>query len=83
MTIRRRPASTAHALHQERVERGQVDRGQVDPAQRATWRMPPLAELSRPTLSTGTRLGLTVLRGYLIIAVGLVVVRIVQLALGH
>jgi Mn2+/Fe2+ NRAMP family transporter len=55
----------------------------VDRAQRATWRMPPLALLARPTLSPGRRLGLTVLRGYLVIAAALVVVRVVQLALGH
>jgi hypothetical protein len=45
--------------------------------------MPPLALLERPKLSTGRRLGLSVLRGYLIIASALVVVRIVELALGH
>jgi hypothetical protein len=45
--------------------------------------MPPLALLARPQLSAGRRLGLSVLRGYLIIAAGLVVVRVVQLALGH
>ena len=50
----------------------------------ATWRMPPLALLTRPQLSTGRRLGLTVLRGYLLIAMALVIVRVVQLALaGH
>jgi Mn2+/Fe2+ NRAMP family transporter len=56
---------------------------QVDKAQRSSWRMPPLTLLARPTLSTGHRLGLSVLRGYLIIASALVVVRIVELALGH
>jgi NRAMP (natural resistance-associated macrophage protein)-like metal ion transporter len=55
----------------------------VDRAQQTTWRMPPLALLARPTLSTGSRLGLSVLRGYLVIAAALVVVRVVQLALGH
>ncbi|NMI02248.1 NRAMP family divalent metal transporter [Pseudonocardia acidicola] len=55
-----------------------------DRSQRATWRMPPLALLTRPQLSTGRRIGLTVLRGYLVIAAGMVVVRVVQLALaGH
>ncbi|CAM5459526.1 Nramp family divalent metal transporter [Leifsonia shinshuensis] len=52
-------------------------------ADRATWRMPPLALLSPPKLSTGRRLGLSVLRGYLLIAMILVIVRVVQLALGH
>jgi len=56
----------------------------VDPRLRASWRMPPLALLTRPKMSTGRRLGLTVLRGYLVIAAGMVVVRVVQLALsGH
>ena len=50
---------------------------------RATWRMPPLAMLTRPTLSAGSRTGLTVMRGYLVIAAALVVVKVVQLALGH
>ncbi|WP_445183350.1 NRAMP family divalent metal transporter [Pseudonocardia sp. Cha107L01] len=55
----------------------------VDRELRASWRMPPLALLTRPTLSSGRRLGLTVLRGYLVIAVGMVIVRVVQLALAH
>jgi NRAMP (natural resistance-associated macrophage protein)-like metal ion transporter len=55
----------------------------VDRELRASWRMPPLALLTRPKLSTGRRLGLTVLRGYLVIAVGMVVVRVVQLALAQ
>ena len=50
---------------------------------RATWRMPPLALLTRPVLSSGRRTGLTVLRGYLLLASALVVVKVVQLALGH
>lgn len=53
----------------------------VDRQQRASWRMPPLTLLARPQLSTTRRLGLTVLRGYLVLAVGMVVVRVVQLAL--
>ena len=52
----------------------------VDRTGRESWRMPPLGLLTRPTMSTGRRTGLTVLRGYLLIAVALVVVRIVQLA---
>jgi hypothetical protein len=45
--------------------------------------MPPIAMLTRPTLSAGNRTGLTVLRGYLLVASALVVVKVVQLALGH
>jgi Mn2+/Fe2+ NRAMP family transporter len=55
----------------------------VDRAERPTWRMPPIALLSAPKLSSGRRLGLTVLRTYLLLAMILVIVRIVQLASGH
>ena len=55
----------------------------VSRAERAAWRMPPLTLLNPPRLSTGRRLGLTVLRGYLLLAMILVIVRVVQLALGH
>jgi NRAMP (natural resistance-associated macrophage protein)-like metal ion transporter len=56
----------------------------VEPAgDRATWRMPPIAMLTRPVLSAGSRTGLTVLRGYLLVSCALVVVKVVQLALGH
>jgi NRAMP (natural resistance-associated macrophage protein)-like metal ion transporter len=55
----------------------------VDRSRRASWRMPPLALLTRPELSTTRRVGLTVLRSYLLIAMILVIVRVAQLAVGH
>ena len=55
----------------------------LDRSNRGTWRMPPLTLLEAPKLSTGSRIGLTVLRTYLLIAMILVIVRVVQLALGH
>ncbi|MDP9043499.1 MAG: divalent metal cation transporter [Pseudomonadota bacterium] len=55
----------------------------ADRTRRDTWRMPPLALLAMPQLSTGSRVGLTVLRTYLLVAMILVIVRVVQLALGH
>ena len=54
----------------------------LDRSLRPTWRMPPLTLLTRPDLSTTRRIGLTVLRTYLLIAMILVIVRVVQLALG-
>jgi len=51
-------------------------------AERATWRMPPIAMLSKPVMSPATKVGLTVLRSYLIVAAALVVIKVVQLALG-
>ena len=55
----------------------------VDRAGRENWRMPPLAMMSKPVLSTGRKLGLTALRVYLAIAMILVIVKIVQVAIGH
>ncbi len=56
----------------------------ADPALRANWRMPPLAELPRRQLSMGERIWLIVLRFYLLLAAGLVLVRIASLAMaGH
>jgi len=53
----------------------------MDNAQRLRWRMPPLALLARPELSTGRRIGLAVLRTYLLLAGALVVIRVIQLAI--
>ncbi len=55
----------------------------VDRSERPTWRMPPIALLSAPKLSTGRRLGLTVLRVYLLSAMIMVIVRVAQLATAH
>jgi Mn2+/Fe2+ NRAMP family transporter len=55
----------------------------VDRSERENWRMPPLAMLSTPVLSTGRKIGLTALRAYLAIAMILVIVKIVQVAIGH
>jgi hypothetical protein len=45
--------------------------------------MPPLALLSTPAMSTGRKIGMSALRLYLGVAMILVIVKIVQLALGH
>lgn len=51
--------------------------------ERQTWRMPPLTLLAAPKLPLGSRIGLAVLRGYLVIAMVMVFFRIYQLAVGH
>jgi Mn2+/Fe2+ NRAMP family transporter len=48
-----------------------------------SWRMPPLSELPAPVIKGARRAGLLGLRGYLAIAMVMVVVKIVQTALGH
>jgi Mn2+/Fe2+ NRAMP family transporter len=55
----------------------------VDRSGRESWRMPPLAMLSKPVLSTGRKIGLSALRGYLAIAMILVIVKIIEVALAH
>jgi len=61
-----------------------VRRGTLAPqnkrVRRTTWRMPPLDELSPAHITPLTRVWMLVLRGYLVVAGGLVLVRIVQLA---
>jgi Mn2+/Fe2+ NRAMP family transporter len=56
---------------------------EVDRRDREIWRMPPLNMLSKPVMSTGRKVGLTILRSYLAIAMVLVIVRLVQMAIGH
>ncbi|MFF2806680.1 NRAMP family divalent metal transporter [Streptomyces sp. NPDC058000] len=55
----------------------------VDRTGRNDWRMPPLEALPRPIFSTGHKVGLAALRSYLLLAMVLVVVKLVQVALGH
>jgi Mn2+/Fe2+ NRAMP family transporter len=49
---------------------------------REDWRMPPLEELTRPVWSTARKIGMLSLRLYLVAAVILMLVKVVQLALG-
>ena len=48
---------------------------------RDTWRMPPLEMLTRPKVSTGYKIGMGALRSYLLVAMILVVIKLVQVAL--
>jgi hypothetical protein len=50
---------------------------------RQTWRMPPLAMLERPAWSRGRMAGMLALRGYLVVAMLLLVVKAIELVLGH
>jgi NRAMP (natural resistance-associated macrophage protein)-like metal ion transporter len=53
----------------------------MSPEQRANWRMPPLNLLSRPKWSRGRVLGMWALRGYLVVAVVLLLVKAIELGL--
>jgi Mn2+/Fe2+ NRAMP family transporter len=52
-------------------------------AERLNWRMPPLALLKPVQWSTGTKLGVLTLRGYLVVSVLLLIVKAVQLSSAH
>ena len=65
----------------ERRRRIAIVREAVDPAPRDGWRMPPLGDLPPARLTTLNRLWLIVLRGYLVLAGGLVLARITLLAI--
>jgi NRAMP (natural resistance-associated macrophage protein)-like metal ion transporter len=69
--LRVRPAGHAPPTPEEVLER----------ERRHTWTMPPLALLERPVWSPGRKAAMLTLRGYLVIAVLLLVVKTVQL--GH
>jgi Mn2+/Fe2+ NRAMP family transporter len=55
----------------------------IDRTGRDNWRMPALATLTAPVVSGGRKLGMTGMWIYLLLVMAVVVVRIVQLALGH
>jgi NRAMP (natural resistance-associated macrophage protein)-like metal ion transporter len=59
------------------------DAGAGPAVDKLSWRMPPLALLSRPAWSPRRRLAMFGLRCYLVGAVALVIVKIVQLAAAH
>ncbi len=53
---------------------------EIDRRDRENWRMPPLNMLTKPVMSTGRKVALAVLGGYMVIAMILVMVRIIQMA---
>jgi Mn2+/Fe2+ NRAMP family transporter len=67
-TLRRRSVQPAMAPEEE------------PPVERSTWTMPPLALLERPVWSPGRKAGMLMLRGYLLVAMVLLIVKTVQLA---
>lgn len=63
------------------TSRRQVPKTPIDRTGQANWRMPPLTLLARPELSRSTKLGMGVLRTYLLVAMILVIVRVIELAI--
>jgi hypothetical protein len=76
----RRPARKATLATAPVVSDAVVSDAVVD---KLSWRMPPLSELPAPVIKGGRRVGLLGLRAYLAIAMIMVIVKIVETALGH
>ncbi|MFD4397665.1 NRAMP family divalent metal transporter [Kitasatospora sp. NPDC058478] len=55
----------------------------VDRTGREEWRMPPLETLGKPVMSTARKVGMGALRAYLLVAMVMVIIKIVQTALNH
>ena len=66
-----------------RAEPGPRRRARPRPVDKLSWRMPPLSELPAPVIRGARRIGLLGLRGYLAIAMIMVIVKIIETALGH
>jgi natural resistance-associated macrophage protein len=66
-----------------RLRAGTLAAVPIDRTGRDSWRMPPLALLTRPPVPRPRMIGMTALRLYLAMATILVIVKIVQLAIGH
>jgi hypothetical protein len=56
---------------------------EVSREERLNWRMPPLTLLQRPVWTRGRTVGMYALRGYLVIAVLLLIVKAAEVASGH
>jgi NRAMP (natural resistance-associated macrophage protein)-like metal ion transporter len=63
-----------------RAARPDMTSEEEPPVERGTWTMPPLALLERPVWSPGRKAGMLLLRGYLVVAMVLLIVKTVQLA---
>ena len=54
-----------------------------DPLAREGWTMPPLELLERPVWSRTRKIGMITLRGYLVVAVLMLIVKAIEVGLGH
>ena len=68
-----------YVLLRRRGPVGAEEAASLSKERRHAWTMPPLALLERPVWSPGRRAAMLLLRGYLVVAVALLVVKTVQL----
>ncbi len=70
----------AYTLRRRLTQPAMASEEEESVVERSTWTMPPLALLERPVWSPGRKAGMLMLRGYLLVAMVLLVVKTVQLA---
>jgi NRAMP (natural resistance-associated macrophage protein)-like metal ion transporter len=70
------------ATRSRRPQREPHPRKTMSAIERLNWRMPPLALLKPVQWSAGTKLGMGMLRGYLVVSVVLLIVKAIQLGAG-
>ena len=61
---------------------GKIVEKRLDKTLRDTWRMPPVSQLPPAQISLLNRIWMIVLRGYLVVAAGMLIFKMTQLALG-
>ncbi len=66
------------------ARRRKIGKGEIEhPAARENWTMPPLALLEKPIWSPARRAAMYAMTTYLVVAVSLLIVKAVELGLGH
>ena len=76
-------AGLASAGVYTRVGRARPDPAAHDDAGRGDWTMPPIELLERPEWSRTRTVGMCALRGYLVLAVVMLIVKAIEVGLGH
>lgn len=70
-------------LYEARHGKSKIIQVAIDRSLRDTWRMPPVAKLQAAQMSLLSKVWMIVLRGYLVVAGGMLIFKMIQLALGH
>jgi hypothetical protein len=65
------------------LRRRAEDEEAKQPVARETWTMPPLALLEKPSWSPARRVAMYAMSAYLVVAASLLVVKAIELGLGH
>jgi hypothetical protein len=70
-------------IYLRRGRNGAAKTSKVEVVARGRWTMPPIELLERPAWSRTRTVGMYTLRGYLLIAVLMLIIKAVEVSLGH